>query len=160
MRKNYKIGDIILVRHFVDFDNKPMKPHPFVVTDDNQGIIEGMDFNIVSNMLGSYHNEHHREFKRKFDGNVELKICDGVKKNGFVRGEQLYYFYDEDTDFFVIGNVTDDALQRIIDKIIQMNNENKLIYNTNNLFRCSEVSMIIGDEDIEDEELEDDELEL
>lgn len=68
MNKKFNIGDIVLIKDFVSEDKLPMKPHPFVIIDNNQGLIEGMEFNLVANMLGSYHNTRHKNFKNKFAG--------------------------------------------------------------------------------------------
>ena len=51
-----KFGDVIVVKDYIGDDGKRIKKHSFVVIDDTPGVIKGLNYNLVTNVMSSFHN--------------------------------------------------------------------------------------------------------
>lgn len=77
-----KIGDIIVVKEFKDENDDIVSKHSFVVINDKPNSIHGLNYDIVSNMMRSFHDPGHKENKLKFRQNLLVNIGDTYgKKN-------------------------------------------------------------------------------
>lgn len=116
-----RVGDIIVIREYIS-QGKKLGQHSFVVLQDNGGKICGMDYDLVCNVMSSFHSEDHRKRKLKFPGNLEYSASEEAVKNGhgkggYIKADQLYYFREADIDYFVIGNVSPELYKRLVDLI-------------------------------------------
>ena len=114
-----KVGDIILVETFLQ-GGRCLPRHYFVVLSTEGGTIQGLNFDIVCNMLSSFKNEEQRKKKLSYPGNFELvssSIDKENKKDGFVKAEQLYFFNREKTDYRVVGNLLEEIFKKLIEYI-------------------------------------------
>ena len=116
-----RVGDIIVKREYIS-QGKKLGQHSFVVLQDNGGKICGMDYDLVCNVMSSFHSEDHRKRKLKFPGNLEYSASEEAVKNGhgkggYIKADQLYYFREADIDYFVIGNVSPELYKRLVDLI-------------------------------------------
>lgn len=114
-----KIGDIILVKKYKDHD-KTLKHHSFIVLDDIQGTIQGMDYDFICNVLSSFKDEAQKERKLSYPGNFPVSNDDTVTdpdngKNGYVKMDQMYYFKKENLEYQVIGSVLPDIFNLLIE---------------------------------------------
>ena len=81
-----KIGDIIVVRKYIGDDNKIIdKQHSFVVIDDNSDVIEGISYDLVTNVMSSFKDEEHRKRKLSHKENLEITSDDIVSNTKMVR---------------------------------------------------------------------------
>ena len=55
-----KLGDIIVIKQFKNEVGEKVKKHSFVVVSDDKNTIEGLEYDFISNMLCSFHNEEHK----------------------------------------------------------------------------------------------------
>lgn len=102
-----------------------MGRHSFVVIDTTGGTIQGLDYDIVCNVMSSFHSEEHRQHKLGFPGNMEYSSSDeqvrnGHGKDGYIKADQFYFFNLSKLDYWVIGSITPNllaALQRFIQEL-------------------------------------------
>lgn len=121
-----KIGDIILVYNPKRF-RKPIGMHSFVVLEDNQGKIRGLDFDFIGLLMSSMDTEDKREKLMKYDGNFpitpdEQYIEDGGNgKEACIKAEQFYYFNKDKIKYQVIGRLEEDIFNLLIEFIEELN---------------------------------------
>lgn len=117
-----KKGDIILVRSYKDGDCN-LSQHSFVVIDDEGGCVCGLTYDLVALVMSSFKSEEQRKQKLKYPGNFELVPEDKVmqpwanSKSGYIKAEQFYYFDKSKLDYTVIGMLTDNAWDALLDFI-------------------------------------------
>ena len=126
-----KTGDINLVDKYKHGESVLSK-HSFVVLSVDNGEIQGVEYNMMCNVMGSFHNEQHKEFKLSFEGNMEVSNSETNTnpdngKDGYIKADQLYYFRKEDLSYKVIGNVIEETLNKLIDYINELAEKNKLV---------------------------------
>ena len=68
-----KLGDIIVVKEFKDTSGKLVPKHSFVVINDEPDFIEGFEYDFISNVMCSFHDEKHKEHKLSIKSNLEIK---------------------------------------------------------------------------------------
>lgn len=120
-----KIGDIILIKKYKDGNNK-IGRHSFIVIDDRKGIIEGLPYDMICNVLSSFKSEEQKDRKLGYDGNFPISHDDTVTNphngnNGYVKADQLYYFNKDKIDYRVIGNILPDILKLLFEFIAESN---------------------------------------
>ena len=128
-----KVGDIIVVKNYVS-QGKSISRHSFVVLNTEKGEIQGLDYDLVCNVMSSFHSKEQREKKMKYSGNFEYpssaeNIKNGHGRDGYIKAEQFYYFNREKTDFYVIGNVDPVLFRALIDFINQLSDIEIIIDN-------------------------------
>lgn len=133
-----KIGDIIAVQKFIGDGNREVGNHYFVVLSDVNGKIEGLNFDIVANVMSSFHTDSQRNKKLKYQANLEVTEKDGVINNhnlkkGYIEVDQLFYFDKLKTNYFVVGQVDGDVLIKILQLIEYLDTKGKLKQNIENL---------------------------
>ena len=111
-----KVGDIIVVRNYLS-QGQTIKRHSFVVLSTEHGEIQGMDFDLVCNVMSSFRSEEQRKRKMGYPGNF---IRNGHGRSGYIKAEQFYYFNREKTDFYVLGNVEPELFNVLIEFINQL----------------------------------------
>ena len=94
-----KIGDIIVAKEFKNEIGEKVKKHSFVVINDEENVIEGMNYDFICNMLCSFHDDEHKKKKLRFKANLEITKQNNVSFNkninnkmGYIKADQLYYF--------------------------------------------------------------------
>lgn len=115
------IGDIILINNYND-NGKVLDKHSFVVLSDEAGQIQGLDYNIICNVMSSFKDEIQRRKKLSYPGNFPItyndtNVIDGNKKDGYIKAEQFYYFDKNKIDYILIGSMDEDAFNALIDFI-------------------------------------------
>ena len=119
-----KVGDIILVKqyksHGIDLNR-----HSFVVLSIDNGNIQGLPYDIVCNVMSSFHSEEHKRRKLKFPGNLEIShndenVRNGNAKGGYIKADQFYYFSKSELDYMVIGNVSVELFIQLLELIKQL----------------------------------------
>ena len=134
-----KIGDIIVVKKYIADDGKIInKQHSFVVIDDNVDKIEGISYDLVTNVMSSFKNEEHRKRKLSYKENIEITSKDIYSKQkntkkGYIKADQLFYFDKSKLDYYVFASVTPELLDELIRIIIELRYENKLKMNIKNI---------------------------
>ena len=68
-----KIGDIILVEKYKS-GNKEIGKHSFIVIEDKNGIIEGLPYDFIGNVLSSFKDEKQKQRKLYSGSVVKTKI--------------------------------------------------------------------------------------
>lgn len=119
-----KIGDIIVVNGY-KYHGTEMSRHSFVVLSTESGTIQGLPFDLVCNVMSSFHSEEQRKKKLSYPGNFEYSseqeiIKRGHGKSGYIKAEQFFYFDSSKTDFYVIGNITEELLNALVEFIKQL----------------------------------------
>lgn len=105
-----QVGDIIVVKNYKS-QGRVVKQHSFVVLNTEHGQIQGMDYDLVCNVMSSFKDEEQKAKKLSFPGNFPYEATDERVKNGhglegYIKAEQFYFFDRVKTDFYVIGNVS------------------------------------------------------
>ena len=129
-----QVGDIIVVSNFKS-QGQAVKRHSFVVVSTEKGQIQGLDYDLVCNVMSSFHSPEHRQKKMGYPGNFEYaaeqeNVKGGHGKPGYIKAEQFYYFDSEKIDYYVIGNVYPDLLKALFQYIESLD---KIEHITDNL---------------------------
>ncbi len=117
-----QIGDIIVVYRYKD-GNKTLPIHSFVVLDDNNGQIQGIDFDFVGLVMSSFKDEEQKKRKLSYPGNFPItpddqEIYDGDNgESGYIKAEQFYYFNKEKIPYKVIGKLDMEIFNLLIEFI-------------------------------------------
>ena len=124
-------GDIILVDHYVDNGHDLIR-HSFVVINDEAGQIQGIDYDIICNVMSSFQSEEHRRKKLSYPGNFEILHTDSVvnngnDKDGYIKANQFYYFNKKKIRFRIIGSMNEDAFNELLKYIEALDIEIKQI---------------------------------
>lgn len=133
-----KFGDVIVVKDYIGDDGKKVKKHSFVVIDDTPGVIKGLNYNLVTNVMSSFHDEKQRIKKLRYKENLEICSEDIISltknsKNGYIKADQLYYFDKNKLDYYVFAKVDSQLLDELIKLVIELSVEEKLKINIKNL---------------------------
>lgn len=128
-----KVGDIILVKKYKS-QGADISRHSFVVLKDDGGQIQGLPYDLVCNVMSSFHSEEHRKRKLKYPGNVEYASSDenvkgGHGKPGYIKADQFYYFDKSKIDYIVIGNVSIELFLQLLDVIKGLDSIEEIIDN-------------------------------
>lgn len=116
-----KVGDIILVRKYVS-NGVQLKTHSFIIIDDQNGEIQGLSYDYICNVLSSLKSKEQRIRKLSYPGNYELKSEDMITsphngKDAFIKTDQLYFFKKDLLDYRVIGHISNDAMDDLLNFI-------------------------------------------
>lgn len=122
------VGDIIFVRSYISHDGKNMNGHPFIVVDDQDGQIRGLDFDIACTVMSSLDGKsvEYRERKLIHQENLEFSIQDGNTRDGFIKADQVYLFNKNDIQFRVIGSADPEFMQKLLSLIIELKDKGTL----------------------------------
>ena len=110
-------GDIILISGYKR-ENKIMSKHSFIVLSDENGQIQGCEYDLICNVMSSFKNEQQKRAKLKYTGNFPITYNDtdipnGNGKDGYIKAEQLYYFDKSTINYQVIGNMKPDTFEKL-----------------------------------------------
>lgn len=113
-----QIGDIIVVNKY-KHEGVEITRHSFVVIDDENGVIQGLPYDFVANVLSSFKGNKQRERKLSYPGNFPILHNDTNTdpddgRDGFVKADQLYYFSKKNIDYSVIGEVKEEKFNELI----------------------------------------------
>lgn len=127
-----KVGDIIVVKNYKQ-NGLNIRTHSFIVLNIDRGQIEGLDYDMICNVMSSFRNKD-KQKKLSFPGNIELlpedrNMLRGNDESGYVKAEQLFYFDRSTLDYCVIGNLTSDAFQKLIEFIQALDSHEHIIDN-------------------------------
>ncbi len=126
-----EVGDIILVKDY-NRDGEKISRHSFVVLSNEEGQIQGLDYDIICNVMSSFKDEAQRTKKLSYPGNFPITADDSSvvrsnSKDGYIKAEQFYFFNTEKTDFVVIGSMKEDIFKSLIEFIEELNIDIEMI---------------------------------
>ena len=125
-----KLGDIIVVKNYIGDDGKIVSQHSFVVVNDNNGTISGLDYNIVATVISSFKNEKQKKKKLKYKENKELPIdamnIKDLKKTSYIKADKAFYFNKDKLDYYVLATLKEEYLNELLMLILQLTKEGKL----------------------------------
>ena len=139
-----KLGDIIVVSNYIGDDGSKINRHSFVVINDKPGFIEGLRYDLVTNVMSSFKSEEQRMRKLKFEENVEIlgeHIISNIPKNnktGFIKADQLIFFDKNKINYYVMGHISDELLDELIMIIISLSKKGLLKQNISNIKEYNE----------------------
>lgn len=133
-----KVGDIIVIKEFKNEIGEPVKKHSFVVISDESNSIGGLNYDFISNMLCSFHDNNHRNKKLRYEENLEVKTKLKSKnktnnKSGFIKADQLYYFDKEKIEYYILGHLSKQLLNELMSLIFSLDKKEKLKIITTNI---------------------------
>ncbi len=136
-----KVGDIIVIISYKGEDNRILNQHSFVVLNDENDIIEGFEYDLVTTVMSSFKGktEAYRNKKLSFRENLGFKpenqdlIIDSNNEKGYMKADKLYFFEKNKMNFSVIGSLDSDVFKKLIDLITQLDNLGLLVNVTTNL---------------------------
>ncbi|KUO73389.1 MAG: hypothetical protein APF77_13740 [Clostridia bacterium BRH_c25] len=119
------VGDIIVVDSYKDRGNT-LNKHSFVVLYQDTGTIQGLDYDMICNVMSSFKNEKQHDIKMRYPGNFPVVFDDfdpitGNKLRGYIKVEQLYYFKKDNLKYMVIGHMKPDIFNLLIEFIGDLN---------------------------------------
>ena len=132
-----KIGDIIVIKEFKNEYGEKVKKHSFIVINDNNDYVEGLNYDMVTNMMCSFHNDEHKKRKLKYQENIFISKHSVIgkylnSKDGFIKADQLYYFNKKKIKYNVIGQLDKkifNELLYLIDKMYKKHKIKRIITN-------------------------------
>jgi hypothetical protein len=115
------VGDIIVIEHYIH-KGINLSRHSFVVLSDDAGQIQGLDYNLICNVMSSFKNEEQKKKKLSYPGNFPIVpddygAIDGNNKSGYIKADQLYYFNKEKIEYIVIGRLSEDIFKLLLEFI-------------------------------------------
>lgn len=130
-----QVGDIIVINNY-NHNGINLGRHSFVILNDTADQIQGLDYDLICNVMSSFKNKEQRERKLSFLGNFpivpdDLTTISGNDKTGYIKADQLYYFNKEKTDYIVIGHLKEEIFNLLIQFIEEELKEFEII--TDNL---------------------------
>lgn len=134
-----KLGDIIVINKYIGDDGKEISKHSFIVVNDKPGFIEGLQYDLIANVMSSFKNDEQRMKKLKFEENVEIlskHIISSIpinNKNGFVKADQLFYFDKNKIEYYVFGHIDEELLDELTMIIVSLSKKGALKQITSNL---------------------------
>lgn len=133
-----KLGDIIVVNKYIGDDKKEIGAHSFIVVDDTNGTIKGLEYTMVASVISSFKSEEHKKKKLKFQENIEItnnNLIEGknLKKPSYVKVDKLFYFDKNNLDYYIFARISDDFLDELLKIILQLSEKEKLTIITDNL---------------------------
>lgn len=116
-----KVGDIIVIKNYRS-QGTEIGRHSFVVLSTDKGKIQGLDFDLVCNVMSSFHSEEHRRNKLRYKGNLEYSadkelLPYGHGRDGYIKADQFYYFDRNRIDFYVLGKVSPELFNELLEFI-------------------------------------------
>lgn len=128
-----RLGDIILVKKYKSEQGRLINKHPFIVINDEGGEIDGFPFDLICSVMSSFKSEEHKRRKLKYKENLEITVDDGAEKDGFIKADQIHYFKKDLVEYDVIGSVTPELFNVLMELIQELFENESLVANTNNL---------------------------
>ena len=134
-----KIGDFIVVKKYIGDDGKVInKQHSFVVIDDSPDSVEGISYDLVTNVMSSFKDDEHKKKKLSYKENLEVTSTNVISntkngRDGYIKADQLFYFDKSKLDYYVFAQIDRELLDELIRLIIELRYENKLKMNIKNL---------------------------
>jgi len=126
-----KLGDIIVVKEFIDSSGTLVPKHSFVVINDDENYIEGYSYDFVSNMMCSFHDAKHKRHKLGIESNLNIDRNQIIGRNlndkeGYIKADELFYFKKDKIEYEVIAHMKDELLGTLVKLILELNNKNKV----------------------------------
>lgn len=125
-----KLGDIIVINDFIGEDKNLIKTHSFVVVNDEQDTIAGLDYDMVATIISSFKSDEHKRKKLKHKENMELPIDamneKDFKKSSYVKADQAYYFNKKKIKYYVLATLNEEYLDELLKLIMKLASEGKL----------------------------------
>ena len=124
-----KNGDIILIKQYKDHGTMLPK-HSFVVISDECGTVCGLPFDFIALVMSSFKDGEQRKKKMRFPGNFPVTAEDKYmsawanEKDGYIKAEQFYYFKKNKIDYSVIGSLTEETFEILLDFIESFGEKN------------------------------------
>lgn len=123
-----KIGDILLVYNAKN--KKMIGMHPFIVLDDESGVVCGVyAYDFIGLLLTSANTPEKREKLSKYDGNFPITQDDKIINNNkltdsrfaYAKADQFFYFDKNRIKYIQIGSLNKDIYELIIEFIEELN---------------------------------------
>ena len=64
-----KLGDIIVVNKYIGENGKHIGRHSFIVIDDNEDIIRGIEYTHIATVISSFKSKEQKRKKLNYKGN-------------------------------------------------------------------------------------------
>lgn len=114
-----EVGDIIVIENYTH-KGVNLSKHSFVVLSDDAGQIQGLDYNLICNVMSSFRNEEQKKKKLSYTGNFPIVpddygAIDGNNKSGYIKADQLYYFNKYRIEYIVIGRLNEDIFKLLLE---------------------------------------------
>lgn len=125
-----KIGDIIVVNNYISDDGKKIGQHSFVVVNDENGTISGLDYSMVASAISSFKNEEQKQKKLQYEGNMELPIDamneKDFRKSSYIKADKAFYFDKSKLDYYVLATLKDEYMDELLRLVLKLAKEGKL----------------------------------
>lgn len=132
-----KIGDIIVIDNYRSEDGKIIDKHSFIVINDDSNYIKGLKYDFVANVMSSFKTKEQMIKKLKYKENLILNkdsiINKKIKKASYVKADQLFYFDKSKINYYVLGRISDELLNKLVSLILELADEEKLVKVISNL---------------------------
>lgn len=115
-----KVGDVLYIHEYIDDNGYKVNGHPFIVIDDENGRISGLDFNMVCVAISSFKDAEHRKEKLSYHGNKEITVDEGVKKDGYIKCSVLHYISSIKTNYNYLFTIQDNEFINEILRLVNL----------------------------------------
>lgn len=120
------LGDIILIYNPKN-GNRAIGKHSFVVVEDTNGTIRGLDFDFVGLIMSSMDTKEKHDKLMKYPANFpispdEQDITNGGNgKAACIKVEQFYYFNKDKIKYRILGRLDEEIFDLLIEFIRELN---------------------------------------
>lgn len=117
-----KVGDLLLIKN-ATVHGKRIGVHPFMVLDDNAGIIKGTySYDFIALLSSSCETDYKKDKLHKYKTNLSLtkddKIIDDdtyINKDSMIEATPVYYFDKTKIDYQNFGHVSPDIYELVLE---------------------------------------------
>lgn len=116
------VGDIVLIWDYITEDGKRSGGHPFIVVDNQNGQIGGIDFDLVCSTMSSF-DDKSEEYKRKklsYIENLHFGLDDGNTRDGYIKADQMYMFKKSKANYRVLAKADAEFIKELLELIEEL----------------------------------------
>ena len=125
-----KTGDIILISQFKD-GATVVGRHPFLVLDDNNGVIRGTyEYDFIALLMSSNTTQAKHDKLHRYPGNFPIAAEDKVitdsnydNLDSFIEADQFYYFDKSKISYIPLGTLDEDIFNLVTDFMTELINK-------------------------------------
>lgn len=122
------VGDIVFIWDYITEDGIRSNGHPFIVVDDQNGQIGGLDFDLVCSTMSSFDgkSDDYKQKKLSYIENLHFGIDDGNSRDGFIKADQMYMFKKSRANYRVLAKADVDFINELLELIKELKRLNLL----------------------------------
>lgn len=140
-----KIGDIIYINKYIGDDGVEVGRHTFVVLSENEDVIEGLTFDLVTTPMSSIKNKKQRDKVKKDEKLMIIRTNDqngmptSKYEESFIKAHLMYYFERKNIEYQNLGSLNVETFIALQKKLYELDTKKEIENVIENLKEKQEV---------------------